>query len=149
MDAIIINESINIANVIIFGIIAVVLLTLSAMAQEPYKVYCSIWSTASSNPIGYVYIDYGQENSNRNWLVDEDGKGIGYNSFIQVINYLARYGWALENNMVIPTFSILDDKRMNGSKQLFVLSKAPASNVGGVVALTVTLVSLLQFQKAY
>lgn len=104
-------------------LIVAMMLTLSAMAQEPYKVYCSIWSTASSNPIGYVYIDYGQENSNRNWLVDEDGKGIGYNSFIQVINYLARYGWALENNMVIPTFSILDDKRMNGSKQLFVLSK--------------------------
>ena len=42
MDAIIINESINIANVIIFGIIAVVLLTLSAMASGSEVAFFSL-----------------------------------------------------------------------------------------------------------
>ena len=42
MVAIIINESINIANVIIFGIIAVVLLTLSAMASGSEVAFFSL-----------------------------------------------------------------------------------------------------------
>ena len=42
MDAIIINESINIANVIIFGIIAVVLLALSAMASGSEVAFFSL-----------------------------------------------------------------------------------------------------------
>ena len=72
------------------------LLTVSAMAQKPYKVYCEVWGETTIDVIGYIYIDFGQDDVSRNWLVDNKGKGIHFNSMIQAINYLSERGWELE-----------------------------------------------------
>ena len=73
------------------------LISLSAMAQQPYKVYCSVWgNNATGSTMGYAYIDYGQQDMARNWLVDSSGKGIYFNSAIGVLNHLSKYGWQLE-----------------------------------------------------
>ena len=50
-------------------------ISLAAMAHEPYKVYCEVWGSTTTNIIGYIYIDFGQDDISRNWLVDSNGKG--------------------------------------------------------------------------
>lgn len=71
-------------------------ISLAAMAHEPYKVYCEVWGATTTNTIGYIYIDFGQDDISRNWLVDSNGKGLHFNSMIQAINYMSERGWELE-----------------------------------------------------
>lgn len=71
------------------------LLSITAMAQQPKKVYCAIWGSETTSFEGYVYIDYGQDDDRQNYLVNSEGKGIKYNSLVQAANYLAEYGWEL------------------------------------------------------
>mgnify|MGYP006352822003 FL=1 len=71
-------------------------ISLAAIAHEPYIVYCEVWGSTTTNIIGYIYIDFGQDDISRNWLVDSNGKGLHFNSMIQAINYMAERGWELE-----------------------------------------------------
>ena len=71
-------------------------ISLAAMAHEPYKVYCEVWGSTTTNIIGYIYIDFGQDDISCNWLVDSNGKGLHFNSMIQAINYMSERGWELE-----------------------------------------------------
>lgn len=68
-------------------------------AQEPYKVFCTIsgtsyLKTASSR----IELNYGQENTHRSWLVDENGKELELKSVPAVANYLSKLGWEFENS---------------------------------------------------
>ena len=62
------------------------LLSITAMAQQPKKVYCAIWGSETTSFEGYVYIDYGQDDDRQNYLVNSEGKGIKYNSLVQAAN---------------------------------------------------------------
>lgn len=102
------------------------LLAVSAMAQQPYKAYCSIWGNTSSPTIGYAYIDYGQEDMSRNWLVSDSGKGIFFNSIIGILNYMSERGWELEAAYDTQTPNILASTKSD-TRQTLIMSKLVTS----------------------
>lgn len=85
-------------------LIVATLITVAAVAQQPYKVYCSIsarHSETSTTAIGRVEIDYGQERLIKNYLVDESGKPLKLNTITAVANYMSKLGWELEDSYVV------------------------------------------------
>lgn len=103
-------------------------LSIAAMAEQPFKAYCEVWGTTTTNTIGYLYIDYGQEDRYRNWLVDDNGKGIYFNTMIQVLNYMAKRGWELEAAYVTHTISTHFDEKKLETKHSLILSKTVSSD---------------------
>ena len=104
------------------------LISLSAIAQQPYKVYCSIWgNNAVGNAMGYAYIDYGQQDMARNYLVDSNGKGIYFNSLIGALNHLSKYGWQLEA-AYDTQIARLSDSTKYVTRQVLFLSKMVSSD---------------------
>lgn len=104
------------------------LISLSAIAQQPYKVYCSVWgNNATGSTMGYAYIDYGQQDMARNWLVDSSGKGIYFNSVIGVLNHLSKYGWQLEAAFDTQTPRLSDSTKYD-TRQVLFLSKMVTSD---------------------
>lgn len=63
------------------------LIAVSAIATEPYTMYCSL-SGAS-----YSQIDYGQKSLWGNTLINENGEAIYFNSIIGAMNYMSERGW--------------------------------------------------------
>lgn len=78
------------------------LIAVSAIATEPYTMYCSL-SGAS-----YSQIDYGQKSLWRNTLVDENGKAIYFNSIIGAMNYMSERGWVFIDQQKSYSQSVLD-----------------------------------------
>lgn len=98
-------------------------LSLAAMAEQPFKAYCEVWGITSTNTIGYLYIDYGQEDRSGNWIVDNRGKGIFFNSMIQVINYMSERGWEVEAIYNTPSISTVFDEKKLETKHSVIMSK--------------------------
>ena len=78
------------------------LIAVSAVATEPYTMYCSL-SGAS-----YSQIDYGQKSLLRNTLVDENGEAIYFNSIIGAMNYMSERGWVFIDQQKSYSQSVLD-----------------------------------------
>ena len=78
------------------------LIAVSAIATEPYTMYCSL-SGAS-----YSQIDYGQKSLLRNTLVDENGEAIYFNSIIGAMNYMSERGWVFIDQQKSYSQSVLD-----------------------------------------
>lgn len=95
-------------------LIFAMLLSLAAMAQTPEVTYCSIWG---SDEMGYnkgrVFINYGQDDTKRDWLVDEHGEVKGFATLIQAANYLAKYGWRIISVDKTDTDTIILEKRIS------------------------------------
>ncbi|MBO7262504.1 MAG: hypothetical protein J6U95_06190 [Alistipes sp.] len=98
-------------------------ISLAAMAEQPFKAYCEVWGITSTNTIGYLYIDYGQEDRSGNWIVDSRGKGIFFNSMIQVINYMSERGWEVEAIYNTPSISTVFDEKKLETKHSVIMSK--------------------------
>ena len=81
---------------------AATLIAATAIATEPYTIYCSL-SGAS-----YSQIDYGQESLFRNTLVDEKGEAIYFNSIIGAMNYMSERGWTFMYEQKNYSQSVLD-----------------------------------------
>lgn len=91
----------------------IMLFTLTALggySQDPWnplRSYCEIVGT--SNLAGTkvkIEIDFGQAQKfwtkhSDNFLVDTDGKEIKFNSMVDALNYMARFGWRFEQAYVI------------------------------------------------
>ena len=88
------------------------LIAVSAIATEPYTVYCSL-SGAS-----YSQIDYGQKSLFRNTLVDENGKGIYFKSIIGAMNYMSWRGWTFVGEHKEYSQSVLDSRDISLSTTL-------------------------------
>ena len=88
------------------------LIAVSAIATEPYTMYCSL-SGAS-----YSQIDYGQKSLLRNTLVDENGEAIYFNSIIGAMNYMSQRGWKYEFNITSVNSNILDNYKIESSTKL-------------------------------
>lgn len=83
-----------------FFLLAVcVLLCVSAYAEEPYKVYCSLVGehAGASDYLSSLSVDYGQENQRKNYLVDTEGNRLKFSTMTAAMNYMARSGWHLEH----------------------------------------------------
>ncbi len=109
-------------------LIFAMVLSLAAMAEQPHKVYCEVWGTSTTNIIGYLYIDYGQEDRHRNWLVDDNGKGIYFDTMIQALNYMAKRGWELEAAYDTQRSKTMFDETKIESKHSLILSKMVTSD---------------------
>ena len=96
------------------------LIAVSAIATEPYTVYCSL-SGAS-----YSQIDYGQKSLLRNTLVNENGEAIYFNSIIGAMNYMSERGWKYEFNITSVNSNILDNCKIESSTKL-IFSKSITS----------------------
>ena len=64
---------------------------------EKYPVYCSVkgynfWGVGKVK----VQLDLGNKTSNFESLLDENGKQIKFNTIMEVINYMAKRGWELD-----------------------------------------------------
>ena len=85
------------------------MVSMSVMGQEPYKVYCELVGTGKmfSTKVN-VTVDFGQETSFwrqdiDQFLVDEDGKKIKFNSMVDAMNHMGRLGWEFEQAYVVTT----------------------------------------------
>ena len=87
----------------VFIIMMMALMSLGAQAQsvnqpgEKYPVYCSVkgynfWGVGKVK----VQLDLGYKTSNFETLLDENGKQIKFNTMMEVINYMAKRGWELD-----------------------------------------------------
>lgn len=86
-----------------FILMALVVAVCCAQAQnvnqpgEKYPVYCSVkgynfWGVGKVK----VQLDLGNKTSNFESLLDENGKQIKFNTMMEVINYMAKRGWELD-----------------------------------------------------
>ncbi len=95
------------------------LLAVSAMAQSPEFAYCSIWG---SGKMGYskdrVYINYGQDDTKRNWLVDDTDEVIHFATLIQAANYLSKYGWRVIDADRVETDTIILEKKISSEEDI-------------------------------
>jgi hypothetical protein len=105
--------------------LVLLILTLSAAnsskiyAQEKHKVYCSIIGNEHElkNGVVNITIDYGQDDLNKNYLVDEQGNRLKFRTMISAMNYMSKLGWNLEET------SHSTDKLLGGLISVWVLSK--------------------------
>lgn len=82
-------------------------ISMSAIAQKPYKVFCELLGTGKlfSNKVT-VTVDFGQETSfwfgsSNQYLVDDNGKAIKFNSMVDAMNYMGKRGWEFEQAYVV------------------------------------------------
>lgn len=83
--------------------------SLNVMAQEPYKVFCELLGTGKfmSTKVA-VTIDFGQRTSfwtqgSNQYLVDEAGQKLEFNSMVDAMNYMGKRGWKFEQAYVVTT----------------------------------------------
>lgn len=89
--------------------------SLSMFAQEkPHKCFCEIVGTGNITGTKVkVEIDFGQAKSfwgqhKDRFLVDEKGNKIKFNSMVDAMNYMAKFGWVFEQAYVITEKGISD-----------------------------------------
>lgn len=83
-----------------FTALLIALLSVAILhAEQPHKVYCTItgsnMATAVNGNVGRVKVDYGQERNYKDYLVDENGEHIYFESMLAALNYMAQFGWEL------------------------------------------------------
>lgn len=87
----------------VFILMAFVVAVCCAQAQsvnqpgEKYPVYCSVkgynfWGVGKVK----VQLDLGYKSNSFESLLDENGKKIKFNTMMEVINYMAKRGWELD-----------------------------------------------------
>ena len=89
--------------------------SLCLFAQEkPHKCFCEIVGTGNITGTKVkVEIDFGQAKSfwgqhKDRFLVDEKGNKIKFNSMVDAMNYMAKFGWVFEQAYVITEKGISD-----------------------------------------
>lgn len=82
-------------------------ISIGVVAQKPYKVFCELLGTGKlfSNKVT-VTVDFGQETSfwfgaSNQYLVDDNGKAIKFNSMVDAMNYMGKRGWEFEQAYVV------------------------------------------------
>lgn len=89
-------------KVLIFAL-AAILSVNAADGQAPQrKVYCLLLGKGKflSEKVN-VEVDFGQNPYSNSNLVDENGKRITFNSMVDAMNYMGKFGWEFENAYAI------------------------------------------------
>lgn len=83
------------------------LISVNVMGQDTHRVYCELLGQGRfmSNKVT-VSVDFGQYTSfwksySNQFLVDENGKKIKFNSMVDAMNYMGRLGWEFEQAYVV------------------------------------------------
>ena len=93
----------------LFLMLMFISISMGVVAQKPYKVFCELLGTGKlfSNKVT-VTVDFGQETSfwfgsSNQYLVDDNGKAIKFNSMVDAMNYMGKRGWVFEQAYVVTT----------------------------------------------
>ncbi len=86
--------------------------SIRCFAQEKtQKTFCELVGTGKlfSNKVT-ITVDFGQETSfwtgySNQYLVDEEGKAIKFNSMVDAMNFMGKLGWEFEQAYVVSTSS--------------------------------------------
>lgn len=85
------------------------LICINLYSQETHRVYCELLGVGKllSEKVT-VKVDFGQEVNYwteyyNQFLVDENGKKITFNSMVDAMNYMGKFGWKFEQAYVITT----------------------------------------------
>lgn len=89
-------------------------------SQEPFTAYASIQGHSP------CYVDYGQSNLRKNWIVDDDGNTIYFRSIVGALNYMSERGWKLVQPHTSVQSNILEAEKIE-SKTIWLLSKEVTS----------------------
>lgn len=86
-------------------IVAVISISASAMAQQTNYVYCELVGTQKllSTKVN-VRADYGQKASwwrGVDYIADENGKKVDFNSMVDAMNYMGSQGWEFVQAYVV------------------------------------------------
>lgn len=96
-------------------------------ATEPTTIYCSIsGSHLASQPNGYigqVDVNFGQKRSAKDYLVDNNGKRINFETMIGALNYMAKAGWHLESTYTQFEPSLIESSGLDECIIVMILSK--------------------------
>lgn len=100
-------------------LLVAMIIAISAMAQTPEVAYCSIWGGDKMGYIkGRVFINYGQDDTRHNWLVDDKGEVIHFATLIQAANYLAKYGWRIIETDRADIDTIILEKKISSPEDI-------------------------------
>lgn len=91
-------------KIILMMLYAAFCLSMSAQERgsEPHRVYCEL--------VGYekflskkckVEVDFGQNPYEDKRIAGEDGKSLTFNSMVDAMNYMGRFGWEFKQAYVV------------------------------------------------
>jgi len=105
--------------------VALVLATMCLNAQTTHTVYCELLGeeTTFGNKVK-VSVDFGQKGCYKfsdNTLVDENGKDIKFNSMVDAMNYMSKFGWKFLQTYVFISTTL--DKGSKVYEYHWILSK--------------------------
>ena len=111
----------------LFTLIIVLLSVTTLYAEGPSTVYCTIsGSHLASQPNGYigqVDVNFGQKRSAKDYLVDNNGKRINFETMIGALNYMAKAGWHLESTYTQFEPSLIESSGLDECIIVMILSK--------------------------
>lgn len=114
-----------------FTIILALAISGICYASEPYTAYCTLRGEESiSNPgrlVGNVEIDYGQQSRHKNYLTDSTGQRLEFESMVEAMNHMARYGWSLHDSYTTIKRMPIDNRQLDRIVVVWVLKKEVAS----------------------
>ena len=103
--------------------------SVNVMAQESYKVFCELLGMGkfmSTKVI--VTVDFGQRTKHwsgdaKQYLVDDEGEKLEFNSMVDAMNYMGKRGWEFEQAYVVTasnqnTYHWLLSKKVTSDEQL-------------------------------
>lgn len=103
--------------------------SVNVMAQESYKVFCELLGMGkfmSTKVI--VTVDFGQKTKYwsgdaKQYLVDDEGEKLEFNSMVDAMNYMGKRGWEFEQAYVVTssnqnTYHWLLSKKVTSDEQL-------------------------------
>lgn len=99
----------------------------SLYAQRPTTTYCSITgnhlASSASGYIGPVEVNYGKKTNRRQYLTDESGRRMNFNTMIEALNHMAQQGWRLESTYTLFEKSLIEDSGLDEINIVMILSK--------------------------
>jgi hypothetical protein len=111
----------------LFTLLLATLSIASIYATEPQTVYCAIsgshLASQANGYIGQVDIDFGQGNKSRDYLVDNNGKRLYFETMISALNHMAKAGWRLESSYTEFNPSLIEDSGLDECIMVMILSK--------------------------
>ena len=107
----------------------------SLHAEQPTLTYCSITGNhLASNRSGYigpVEVNYGEKSKRKQYLTDESGRRINFNTMIEALNHMAQQGWRLESTYTMFERSLIEDSGLDEINIIMILSReqTPEANI--------------------
>lgn len=111
----------------LFLLLIATLSLASLNAMEPTRAYCSIsgshLASQTNGYIGSVDICFDEQPSAKDYIVDEGGRRLNFETTIAALNYMAKAGWQLESTYTTYTPNFLGERSLDKIVIVMILSK--------------------------